>query len=300
MINPAGSDYSPFKAANINIYRNSANPLNPGGDVPSLSGSMPSNAIHAVEGTSEKSVTQGVTAQNTPTAKGENSSEKSGAGVLRPGQAIQSSKAGETTLSAGEQKQLQKLKETDRKVRQHEMAHLAASGGIAVSGANFQYQRGPDGVNYAIGGDVKIDTSRESTPQATINKAQRIVAAALAPADPSPQDRSVAASARQMEAQARMEQAKERTENIQNSGSAEKADSAFAKTQPGETTGQKASPGNSDAISTNGIKKANSKSNYPASPYAATDREHPGIEIYRKTQQSTGAASFSHFIDMSA
>ena len=104
-------------------------------------------------------------------------------------------------LSEEEQKQVQELKEIDRKVRQHEMAHLAAAQGIAVSGANFEYKRGPDGVNYAVGGDVQIDASKERDPEATIDKARRIVTAALAPSDPSPQDRSVAAKARAMESE---------------------------------------------------------------------------------------------------
>lgn len=110
-------------------------------------------------------------------------------------------------LSPEEIKQLEKLKARDREVRAHEMAHLAAAGGLAMSGASFTYQRGPDGASYAIGGEVQIDTSGGSTPEETIRKAQIIRAAALAPAEPSGQDRSVAAKAAQMEAQARAEQA---------------------------------------------------------------------------------------------
>jgi hypothetical protein len=42
-------------------------------------------------------------------------------------------------LSEEEKQEVQELKATDRKVRQHEMAHLSAAAGIAVSGANFEY-----------------------------------------------------------------------------------------------------------------------------------------------------------------
>lgn len=112
-------------------------------------------------------------------------------------------------LTPEQQAQIDKLKATDTKVRQHEQAHLAAAGGLATSGPTYTYQRGPNGVNYAVGGEVNIDTSPGATPQETIAKAQRIQAAALAPADPSGQDRSVAARAGQMErdARAQLEQA---------------------------------------------------------------------------------------------
>ena len=98
-----------------------------------------------------------------------------------------------------------RLKARDLAVRQHEQAHLAVAGGLALSGASYTYQRGPNGINYAIGGEVRIDTSAGSTPQETIERAQRIAAAALAPADPSGPDRAIAAQARQLEQQARAE-----------------------------------------------------------------------------------------------
>lgn len=98
--------------------------------------------------------------------------------------------------------QIQKLAQTDRVVRAHEQAHLAAAGSYARGGANFTYQTGPDGKQYAVGGEVSIDTSPESDPQKTIGKARVIQAAANAPANPSSQDRAVAAAASQMEASA--------------------------------------------------------------------------------------------------
>lgn len=124
-----------------------------------------------------------------------------------------SSAQGRTSTEALSQEdlaQIQQLKARDQEVRQHEQAHLNAAGGLAVSGASYTYQKGPDGVNYAIGGEVRIDVSPGSTPAETISKAQRIRAAALAPAEPSGQDRAVAAKAGQMEQQARTELALER------------------------------------------------------------------------------------------
>ncbi|GGY03256.1 hypothetical protein GCM10011289_01940 [Paludibacterium paludis] len=111
-------------------------------------------------------------------------------------------------LTDAQQEQLAKLKARDAEVRQHEAAHMAASGGLAGS-PSYTYQRGPDGGQYAIGGEVSISMSPGSTPAETISRARKIRASALAPAEPSGQDRSVAAAANAMEAQARAEQAKQ-------------------------------------------------------------------------------------------
>jgi hypothetical protein len=103
--------------------------------------------------------------------------------------------------------QLAQLAQVDRKVRAHEQAHLAVAGPYATSGPSFEYATGSDGKQYAIGGEVQIDASPVSgDPEATIRKAEVIQAAANAPADPSGQDRAVAAAAAQMEADARIEE----------------------------------------------------------------------------------------------
>lgn len=117
-----------------------------------------------------------------------------------------------TTLTPQALALIDRLKTRDTEVRQHEQAHLAAAGGMAVSGASYTYQRGPNGVDYAIGGEVHIDTSPGRTPEETITRARTIQAAALAPADPSGPDRAVAAQAQQMEQQARAEMAAETTQ----------------------------------------------------------------------------------------
>lgn len=106
-------------------------------------------------------------------------------------------------LTEEEQRALQELKRRDIEVRRHEQAHLAAGGQYVRGGANFSYTTGPDGRRYATGGEVSIDVSAERTPKATIRKMQIVRRAALAPAQPSPQDRQVAAQASQKEAEAR-------------------------------------------------------------------------------------------------
>ncbi|MEK7413212.1 MAG: putative metalloprotease CJM1_0395 family protein [Planctomycetota bacterium] len=103
-----------------------------------------------------------------------------------------------------EQALLRKLQQSDRAVRAHELAHQAAAGGLAGS-ISLSYQTGPDGKQYAIGGEVSIDTSSGNSPSATITKMQRVIASALAPGDPSSQDRAVAAQAQARIAQAQAE-----------------------------------------------------------------------------------------------
>jgi len=109
-----------------------------------------------------------------------------------------------TQLSPEEQQVVNRLKAIDRKVRAHEQAHMAAGAGV-TGGANYQLTRGPDGRQYAVGGEVTINLSAASTPEATIERARQVQAAALAPADPSSQDRAVAAAAAMLESQARAE-----------------------------------------------------------------------------------------------
>lgn len=112
---------------------------------------------------------------------------------------------GERDLSVDDAKLVAKLKEEDRRVRSHEAAHKAAAGSLA-RGGSFSYQTGPDGERYAVGGEVSIDTSPvQGKPSATILKMQQVERAALAPADPSPQDRRVAEQAAAVEAKARGE-----------------------------------------------------------------------------------------------
>lgn len=109
----------------------------------------------------------------------------------------------EQELSLEEQREVQDLRGRDAEVRAHEAAHVASGGSHVQGGATFSYQTGPDGKQYAVGGEVGIDTSPVSgDPQATADKARTVRAAALAPASPSGADRAIAAQAAQMEAQA--------------------------------------------------------------------------------------------------
>ncbi|MEM7203659.1 MAG: putative metalloprotease CJM1_0395 family protein [Planctomycetota bacterium] len=98
-------------------------------------------------------------------------------------------------LTEEEQQVVEELQARDREVRAHEQAHKAAAGELAVSGPSYDYQRGPDGRQYAIGGHVDIRIPEGRTPEEKLRLAQKAEAAATAPAEPSSQDRRVAARA---------------------------------------------------------------------------------------------------------
>jgi hypothetical protein len=65
---------------------------------------------------------------------------------------------------------------------------------------------------YAIGGEVSISTKGASSPQEAITNARQVIAAAMAPSNPSGQDFAVASSARMMEIKAQQQLAKQQQE----------------------------------------------------------------------------------------
>jgi hypothetical protein len=111
---------------------------------------------------------------------------------------------GGRALSQDEQRAVEELRARDTEVRAHENAHVAAAGGLAGP-ASYEYETGPDGRRYAVGGEVPISIPESGSPEEKIRNAEQARAAALAPAEPSAQDMAVAARAQQMSAQARAE-----------------------------------------------------------------------------------------------
>jgi hypothetical protein len=110
--------------------------------------------------------------------------------------------------------EVEDLAAADRRVRAHEQAHMAAGGSLVRGGPVYEYRTGPDGQRYAVSGEVALDASPVSgNPLATIRKAERVKRAALAPADPSPQDRRVAAQAEAMANKAQQELSQARMGN---------------------------------------------------------------------------------------
>jgi len=104
-----------------------------------------------------------------------------------------------------------KLRMIDMKVRAHELAH-STTGGQYAGMPHYQFVVGPDGKLYAVAGEVPIDVSPEDTPEKTIRKMEQVIAAALAPVDPSPQDVQVAAIAAKILEEAILELSREKAE----------------------------------------------------------------------------------------
>ncbi len=113
--------------------------------------------------------------------------------------------AGRHALTSQEEKEVRRLKQRHQEVTRHEEAHYRAAGRYALSPPSYDYAEGPDGHRYRVGGEVRIDMAEEPHPEDTLDKARVIKKAALAPADPSPEDRRIAARADRMMQKAREE-----------------------------------------------------------------------------------------------
>lgn len=168
-----------------------------------------SRATHEVERALDAEAVDPVTRRGGAPRRAEGAGVPSGPDEARTPRAGGSS---DDDLALAELRQLAALQARDREVRAHEQAHKAVAGphGGAMS---FEYQTGPDGRKYAIGGEVAVDLSTvRGDPQATIDKMEQVRRAALAPAEPSATDRAVAARASAQAEQARAELRTERTE----------------------------------------------------------------------------------------
>lgn len=129
----------------------------------------------------------------------------SGDELAEPGERPEEPSAYERDRERQEQREIEQLAARDREVRAHERAH-AAVGGQHTGAPQLTYVRGPDGVAYAVAGEVSVNlSSLAGNPEATLRKAEQIQQAALAPADPSSQDRLIAAKAARIAEQARLE-----------------------------------------------------------------------------------------------
>lgn len=161
-----------------------------------------------------------------PAAPGE---EEAAASTEEPG--AEGEETGADGLTDAERAEVRDLQQRDAEVRRHEQAHQAA-GGPYTGAATYQYTRGPDSRLYAVSGEVRIDSSVvPGDPEATIAKMRIVRRAALAPAEPSPQDLRVAAQAQQKLTQAQAELAQDRLEERR------EASAAAAEERQAERTG---------------------------------------------------------------
>ena len=214
---------TPFPNVNINtanVYTETARRDNQLREViPPPAAAKPSNAENKALGDNEKTKQPGSNDTGTYDAKGKLADEKviqqrqQGDAQQNPEQSEKQQEAkqeAQQQAQAAQQEQqdaeqIKELKARDTEVRIHEQAHAAVGGQYAGS-PSYEYQRGPDGTNYAVGGEVQIDVAEiEGDPQATIEKMQTVRAAALAPAEPSGADRAIAADATQKLAAAQAE-----------------------------------------------------------------------------------------------
>lgn len=160
--------------------------------------------------------------------------------------------AAKEELPPEEKQEVAKLKARDTEVKAHEQAHIAAASGINASAPSYEYQTGPDGKKYAVGGEVNISFTEGGDPASDIAKAEAMKAAALAPAQPSSQDLSVARNADRMISEFREEQAQQKTEEAKDTEKtkekttdegitkpvADEKTADSSKTKPADTSGQ--------------------------------------------------------------
>ncbi len=200
---------------------------------------------------------------------------------------------GKSELTDEERQQVEELQKRDAEVRRHEQAHKAAAGQHARGGATFETETGPDGRSYAVGGEVSIDTSPvEGDPEATIRKMQQIRAAALAPSEPSSQDRQVAAQAARAEQQARTEPSKNGAAGDSASSPTSSAEPATADvSSPTEPAGSPAQPNGSDPASVSAGGAQGSTGNPSASAL---------IERYAASRPEQNPNRAGRFIDVAA
>jgi hypothetical protein len=141
--------------------------------------------------------------------------EESGEAGLKNSQDQQKDQLNPQELTEEELTAVDKLQERDLEVKQHEAEHMSVGGGLVRGGMRLEYSTGPDGVQYAVGGEVSIDMSTGSTPEETASKMSQVKAAALAPSEPSGQDLAVAAQATQIEMDALREATEKKTEDLE-------------------------------------------------------------------------------------
>ena len=121
----------------------------------------------------------------------------------------------EEKLELPEVKQeIRELQMTEQEVIVHEQAHKSVGGSLTGT-VSYTYTQGSDDRRYIDDGEVSIQSKEGSTTEETIAILERVRAAALAPAEPSPQDLRVAASASSQIQQVRGEIATEVDEEFE-------------------------------------------------------------------------------------
>jgi|GEM_PF-1735520 len=146
--------------------------------------------------------------------------EKAKAEPTRKSDKIEERKPNGETLNDDEKHEVEKLRKRDTEVRTHEQAHLSAAGHLAAGGAQYTFKSGPDGQQYAVGGEVPLKVDDAPTPEEDLRNARQLERAALAPAKPSGQDRAIAAQARGKAAKAQQEIVEKQAKKVETTSEA--------------------------------------------------------------------------------
>ena len=201
-------------------------------------------------------------------------------------------------LSEEDLKEVQRLQRRDAEVVAHENAHKAAAGSLSTGAIHYETEKGPDGRSYRTGGHVNINTAKGKTPEETLERAAKIKRAALAPAEPSPQDRAVANKANQMETEARQELAEKRLEEAQDSSEKNRSSIQFSSKASQSTDAAKSDQevSNSDAdVSADSTKKPETENTN-----IHDFRANKAISGYQNSSNLTNPISSGTFFRLSA
>ncbi|MDR2006454.1 MAG: hypothetical protein LBP78_04340 [Acidaminococcales bacterium] len=231
----------------------------------SLSGKSPESGPESREEKADGAQTPG----NAGEADGKDKNADAGKTAANSGEPWRAGKSPEEQRQI--EREVQTMRQTENKVIAHEQAHKSA-GGRYAGGISYDKSSGPDGRQYIVGGEVSIDMSGENTPQKTIAKMQIVRRAALAPADPSGQDRAVAAAASAKESSARQELSKNLREEA-----AAKSNQAAASTARQNVQGGKTLVGKSQAAENPSAQNENAaaKANYGVFKDASARKQEP-------------------------
>ncbi len=91
------------------------------------------------------------------------------------------------------------IKKNYDEIYSHELAHKMAGGHLAGA---IVIERNGEGIPFAGHVAIKMPSLNKNNPKQTINDADTVIRAAMAPSDPSSQDYKVAAQANQIKSQA--------------------------------------------------------------------------------------------------
>ena len=103
------------------------------------------------------------------------------------------------TISTFRNFQNQAIRNRYNEIYAHELAHKNAAGSLAGS---IVIEKNSQGIPVGGHVSIKMPVLDKNNPQATINHANTVIKAALAPSDPSDQDYRVAAQAKNIKFQA--------------------------------------------------------------------------------------------------